>query len=213
MAKSPPSTPFYWNDYFRDTRVLQPASRGIWMDLLCKLHESGRRGEVTLPLASWLQWCSCPQDVFFAAAQDIVVTEVGMIAVSGCDIRASVTLYHDDVTVLVTVKNRRMLRESKARESERLRQQKSRKSRAGHVDGHASVLECHTAPSSSFSSSPSHWEPPSPPLARCVTDQDDPERGDAQRAGRLGRLSESLKGIFDKHLGASGSLAGEGTGS
>src|SRR5689334_10945331 len=162
MAKSPPSSPFYWNDYYRDTRVLQPASRGVWMDMLCKLHEAGRRGDVAMPLQSWLAWCGCPQEVFLAAARDISLTEVGQISIGHCDMSQFVTLYHDDVTVIVTVRNRRMLRESKVRESDKLRQQSSRASRTSHALRHAPVPECHTVPSSSSSSSLSHWEPPNP---------------------------------------------------
>jgi hypothetical protein len=201
MAKSPPSTPFYWNDYYRDTRVLQPASRGVWMDCLCKVHEAGRRGEATMPLASWLQWCGCPLDVFLDALRDIAVTEVGVVLFGHCDMSHSVTLHHTDVTQLVTIKNRRMLRENKVRESERLRQQRHRESRAGHAMCHAPVTAPNMAPSSSSSSSssPSHWEPPNPLAKGAVTSRAE------ESAGRDGPevftgLSGELREIFERNL-------------
>lgn len=195
MAKSPPSSPFYWNDYYRDTRVLQPASRGVWMDMLCKLHESGRRGEVTMPLQSWLAWCGCPQEVFMAAARDISLTQVGSITLGDCDMSHFVTVYHDDVTVLVTAKNRRMLRETKARDSDKLRQQKSRESRAGHTASHATVTAQNSLSSSSFSFSPSHWEPPNPlTKGACVTPAD--EDSERRVKGILEHVSDGLREIF-----------------
>lgn len=209
MAKSPPSSPFYWNDYYRDTRVLQPASRGVWMDMLCKLHEAGRRGDVAMPLQSWLAWCGCPQDVFLAAARDISLTEVGTISIGHCDMSQFVTLYHDDVTVIVTVRNRRMLRESKMRDSDRLRQQSSRASRASLAARHAPVQQSHTVPSSS--SSPSHWEPPNPLTKGAVTAPRE-EEGNRKRDGLMTRMSGTLREVFSRQLGVneSNAVGGEG---
>ena len=211
MAKSPPSSPFYWNDYYRDTRVLQPDSRGVWMDMLCKLHEAGRRGDVSMPLQSWLAWCGCPQDYFLAAARDISLTEVGVITVSGCDMSQSVTLYHDDVTAIVTVKNRRMVRESKVRESDKLRQRSSRASRASHASSNAPVQQSHSVPSSSFSSSPSHWEPPNP-LTKVAVTASSEEDGNQRRDGVMTRMSGTLKQLFGQHLGVKepDAVGGEG---
>lgn len=209
MAKSPPSTPFYWNDYYRDTRVLQPASRGVWMDLLCKLHESGRRGEATMPLQSWLAWCGCPQEVFMAAARDIALTEVGTVAIEHCDMSQVVTLYHDDVTVLVTVKNRRMVRETKARDSDKFRQQRSRESRACHTPSHATVTAPNPLPSSSSSSSLSHWEPPNPLSNGAPLSRSDDEPDTLRPPGGLARLSNEMRELFTKKLGLGSDPLGE----
>lgn len=201
MAKSPPSSPFYWNDYYRDTRVLQPSSRGVWMDLLCKLHESGRRGEATMPLQSWLSWCGCPQEVFWVAMRDIALTEVGVVTVGHCDMSQFVTLYHDDVTVLVTVKNRRMVRETKYRESERLRQARHREKRPSHESSHGGVQHSTPAPSSSFSSSPSHWVPPNPPSEQEGMSRQEEPLDDERKAGGLARLSGELRDLFLRNVG------------
>lgn len=144
MAKSPPSSPFYWNDYYRDTRLLSPTARGIWMDILCLLHESGRRGKMTLTMEQWLRWVTCPQALFEQSLQEIHEQEVG-----------DVTFGHNQVTPYVTVENRRMSREEKSRKDDRLRKQRERGH--GHVTGNVTppVTRFSTAPSSSSSSSSS----------------------------------------------------------
>lgn len=165
------------------------------MDVLCKLHETGRRGRAALSLKAWMQWCSCPPEVFLAALHEIATTEVGFVEVGGCDIRSGVTLPHMDVTAMVTVSNRRMIRESKARESDRLRQQKHRTDPARHAVGHGSVQDGHTVPSSSSSSSPSHWEPPNPLVKGAVLSRSDDEP-EKTRPGGLAGLSDALRELF-----------------
>lgn len=209
MAKSPPSTPFYWNDYYRDTRVLSPAARGIWMDILCRLHESGRRGEMTLPLSAWISWCSCPQDVLEAAFREIAGTEVGIIRVNQTDLFASVPFGPLDVPLYVTVVSRRMVREEKYRESERLKKKRQRCPADVPPSVPFNVLACPPVPSSSSSSSSSDENPPTP-LARGVLaapgeeESDRPDRAEGtMRSGRgFTALSSGLREIF------AGKLAG-----
>jgi hypothetical protein len=154
MAKSPPSSPFYWNDWYRDTRLLSPAARGIWMDILCLLHESGRRGHMELDLQKWVRWCGCPQDVFLTSLDEIEEQEV-----------ADVTKRNNDVTLYITVKSRRMTREEKARNNNNERQTKHRHNGTVTPPVTARVTEKYRAPSSSSSSSssPSDGNPLYPP--------------------------------------------------
>ena len=42
--KKLPYLNLFTGDYIRDTRILSPETRGIWMDLLCLMHDSDRRG-------------------------------------------------------------------------------------------------------------------------------------------------------------------------
>lgn len=198
MSKSPPSTPFYWNDYFRDTRVLSPLARGIWMDMLCRLHESGRRGEITLPLASWLSWCSCSQESFEAAMQEISLTEVGTILVNGGTCPAIVAMSPGLVPVLVTVKSRRMMREEKTRQYEKLRK-RAQRSPAPVPD--AVPVEVHDSPpvpSSSSSSSSSDENPLNLPLRASGTAP--PAEDEGQQPSGLARLSGELRGLFERKL-------------
>lgn len=213
MAKSPPSSPFYWNDYYRDTRVLQPASRGVWMDLLCKLHESGRRGEVTMPLASWLQWCGCPQDHFLAAIRDVALTEVGVVLCDGGDMSRDVPDGPLYVPNMVTVKNRRMVREKTTREYERLKKQNQRRPQSSPQSCPAAVPTCPAAPSSSFSSSPSDWEPPNPLVKGGGLSPDGECEGMGGGGSGLARMSDALKALFMPHLNPPGVPRMEGEGS
>lgn len=204
MAKSPPSTPFYWNDYYRDTRVLSPSARGVWMDILCRLHESGRRGQMTMPLSSWLSWCSCPQDVLEAAFQEISLTEVGIILVDSYAFSVSVPLCPIAVPSLVTVKSRRMMREEKSREDEKLRKQRQRRPAAVPGSVPPNVQACPPVPSSSSSSSSSDEYPLSPPTRGIVSAPrgSDSDR-DSLRDGKGFRgMSDGLRELFGSKLGA-----------
>ncbi len=219
MAKSPPSSPFYWNDYYRDTRVLQPQHRGIWMDVLCKLHESGRRGEVAIPLLSWLAWTGCDQDLFLTAAVDIAVNDVGIVHFDGVDARGhfgdmsrNVPSCPVNVPVMVTVKNRRMVREQNTREYERLKKEKQRVGKTSPRQSRAGVPNCPPVPSSSSSSSSEKERiPPNPPLPGGTATMSRDIRVGGKRVGGLVRLSEGLKKIFYAHLDPPGNPAeGEG---
>ncbi len=44
MPKKLPWMQFCPTDYIKDTRILSLEARAIWMDVLCLMHESGRRG-------------------------------------------------------------------------------------------------------------------------------------------------------------------------
>lgn len=79
MAKSTPSSAFYWNDYYRDTRALSPAAKGIWMDILCRLHESPTRGVLTLSVEHWALWCGCSSDELLAAIIELHESHVTQI--------------------------------------------------------------------------------------------------------------------------------------
>lgn len=48
MRKKLPHIPFYTGDYMKDPQLslCTSATRGIWMDLLCAMHESDRSGEL-----------------------------------------------------------------------------------------------------------------------------------------------------------------------
>ena len=147
MAKLP-AFMFYTGDWLKDPALSKcsPATRGIWTDALCLMHESDRSGilEGTPEQLSRCLRCS-PSDVRAAARE---------LHASGA---ATVTERHG----IVTLVNRRMHREHKERELNRLRQNRAR----GKLDvtpvsrgRHKNV----TSPSSS-SSSISASAPPQAP--------------------------------------------------
>ena len=59
MSGKNPAFQFYPNDYFRDTRVLTPEARGIWMDVLCVLWWTDPFvRKKTLPTGDWARLLS-----------------------------------------------------------------------------------------------------------------------------------------------------------
>lgn len=99
---------FYSGDWLKEPKltVCTPATRGVWMDLLCVMHESGRVSELrgTVEILSRLARCS-PADLSCA------LTELQTTGAADVSERNGV----------VTVSCRRLKREVKAREQTRLR--------------------------------------------------------------------------------------------
>lgn len=146
MAQSPPSSPFYWNDYFRDTRILSLAAKGTWMDILCHLHESATRGSATLTLAQWAGWCGCPQGQFIESIEELQKAGIATVTFRHTKITsispkssASTTDESNGASnlpgnTLITVANRRMVREEHIRKSNALRQERFRGKQRGNDD-------------------------------------------------------------------------------
>lgn len=86
--------------------MCQPATRGIWADMLSVMHEQGRQGVITATREQLarLSRCSVPE-------LDQALTDLTL------NLAAHVTVRNDIVTVL----NRRMYREHKLRDGTRLR--------------------------------------------------------------------------------------------
>lgn len=107
-----PAFQFYPGDWLKDPALslCSPAARGIWMDLLCAMHENGRTGELTGTVEQLARIARCsPSEL------QQYISELSAGA-------ASVTKRNGRVTIT----NRRMAREYKARQDARLRQQQRR---------------------------------------------------------------------------------------
>lgn len=131
MTKKLPAFQFYTGDWMKDPQVSMcaPATRGIWIDLLCAMHDSGQSGEITGTVEQLARLCRCSPDEMTAAIDDLAVT-----------FTADVTKCNGRVTLVC----RRMKKEAKARVSSRLR-----------VAEHRVKRQCNgvvTPPSSSSSS-------------------------------------------------------------
>ena len=113
-----PYMQFYTGDWAKDSAVsmCSPATRGIWIDLICAMHDREQVGNIaaTIPQLSRIARCT-PAEMTEALAE---------LKTSGC---ADVT----DCCGVVTVVNRRMAREYKERNGSRLRMERSRASRNG----------------------------------------------------------------------------------
>lgn len=131
-----PALQFYIGDWLKDPKLsmCSPATRGIWMDLLCAMHELDRSGLITGTTDQLARLCRCTAVEISAAIAELKETKA-----------ADVTERNGNVTVA----NRRMQREAKLREDNNNRVRKHR--------GNAPVTEmkrkCNTPSSSSASAS------------------------------------------------------------
>jgi hypothetical protein len=131
MPTKRPSFQFYTGDWLKDPKLsmCQPLSRGIWIDLLCAMHENEQSGEITGTVGQLSRICRCSPDEMSAALSDLSVTKT-----------ADVTICNE----IVTARCRRMYKEAKERKQGRERVNRFR----GKTDGNTDV----TPPSSSSTS-------------------------------------------------------------
>ncbi len=148
----PPAFQFYVGDWLKDPALTMcsPATRGIWIDLLCAMHESDRSGQLSGTPEQLARVARCTPVQLSHALQEL-----------GDSHTADVT----DRNSIVTLENRRMRREFQARKDAAERQKRHRGK--VEINSHGDVTQKSHPPSSS-SSSPSGRKaktPPSPPAA------------------------------------------------
>jgi hypothetical protein len=115
---------FYTGDWMKDPNLSKcsAATRGIWMDLLCAMHENGRTGIITGTVAELAQMCRCSE-------QEMRYTIVTLRKNEVAEIRKCNAKKQN-----VTVVNRRMNREHKARVAAKLRVQRHRSKSLGNAN-------------------------------------------------------------------------------
>lgn len=125
MSGKLPAIQLYTGDWLKDPNLsmCSAATRGIWMDFLCRAHELGRSGQITGTAEQFARLCRCTAADFVAAADELSTTGT-----------ATVRKQND----LYTITNRRMRRDYEEREGARERKQNSRK-RANVTNGHKNV--------------------------------------------------------------------------
>ena len=120
MSRKLPYMPFYTGDWLKDPflSLCTPATRGVWMDLLCAMHEASRVGSLRGTREQLARLARClPADLDHALT-DLQTTGAACV--------------ESDRNGYVTVTNRRMSREAKERESAALRQSKHRGSKSSN---------------------------------------------------------------------------------
>lgn len=132
-----PSFQFYPGDWLKDPLLMmcEPATRGIYIDLICGMHELDQSGKITGTVSQLARLARCSEAEMVRALENLTETNA-----------ATVTHRNEKVTV----ENRRMSRDYKLREGNNLRQKKYRGN--GEVTG---LSQKCNAPSSSSSSSSS----------------------------------------------------------
>lgn len=126
--------------------MCSPATRGIWIDLICAMWENEESGEIEGTVVQLARAVACFPEEMETALYEL--SETGAADVSARDICVTRHAKLIESNVVVTVVNRRMSRGEKAKQGARLRQQRKRQ-RDG---GHAAVTENSRSPSSSSSS-------------------------------------------------------------
>src|SRR6185312_5173566 len=120
---------FFSGDWLKDPSVSKcsPATRGIWIDFLCVMHESDRSGVITGTREQLARLGRCSAVEIAHAIEELK-----------CTTAADVT----DRNGVVTLVNRRMNREFKQRNSSGLRQSKFRGKETcnAHVTPHKSEV-------------------------------------------------------------------------
>lgn len=140
-----PAFQFYTGDWLKDPQLsmCSPSTRGVWMDLLCAMHELGRCGQVTGTVEQLCRLCRCT-----AAEMSAALTEL----------ESTKTATTSDRNGTVTVICRRMQREYKERVLTNARVRKHR----GLDDVTEEKRRSNDASSSSSSPSPSTANKDSP---------------------------------------------------
>lgn len=145
-----PALMLYTGDWKKDPglTMCSAATRGIWVDLLCAMHDEDRCGKVAGTVAQLARVARCSEPEMSAAIDELSRTKT-----------ADVTLCHENVTLI----NRRMFREFRERKSSHERQKRRRGGDTSR-DCHADVTEMLRPYSSSSSSISSSDIPPNPLL-------------------------------------------------
>lgn len=119
---------FYVSDWLSDPAltVCHPASRGIWIDLLCIMHEKGRTGTISGTATQLAKLSRSSIDELIQALIDLKSNEAAIVEPDPASLlRNAVTVDN----IIITVANKRMQREHKDRVSNALRQQRYRDNR------------------------------------------------------------------------------------
>lgn len=98
-----PHIPLYTGDWMKDTELslCKPATRGVWIDLLCAMHERNRSGELRGTSEQLSRLARCSTVELEAALTDLQTTG------------AALAVYRNDSWLIA---NRRMRREAVTRE-------------------------------------------------------------------------------------------------
>lgn len=104
---------FHTGDWLKDPHLsmCQDRTRGIWIDAIAAMHENSRSGILTGTPSQLSAVCRTTESAFMSAVADLKATGT-----------ASVRVSHGVVTLI----NRRMRREAKEREANRIRKARSR---------------------------------------------------------------------------------------
>lgn len=119
MKPKYPAILFYCGDWLKDPRLssCSPAARGVWLDLICAIHENNNSGEICGTCSQLARMARCTEKEMESALVEIRNTETGIVA------------QHNGI---ITVICRRMRREFNNRKNNRIRQQRYQRKRSNN---------------------------------------------------------------------------------
>ena len=84
-ASKQPYLQLYTGDWLKDPCVSRcsPTARGIWLDLLCAIHELRNSGKITGTPIELARICRCTADEFVDAANELRATKTAVVTVRG----------------------------------------------------------------------------------------------------------------------------------
>lgn len=130
MTSNLPWRKFYYKDFSVDTQVLTVEGCGAWIRILAFMNrDDDPSGTETLSLDGWAKVIGASEEETAAILTELGTKHVANIS-NGCDMSQNVTKSHSDVTVM----SRRLVREHKERNGNKLRKQKQRLSQPCHKD-------------------------------------------------------------------------------
>ena len=120
MASKLPAIMLYTGDWKKDPCLSKcgPATRGIWWDILCAMHDDNRSGILTGTPLELARICRCNVAQLNRASNELKRTKT-----------ADVTFCNGEITFC----NRRMKREADGRESTKMRVKKHREKKPKHL--------------------------------------------------------------------------------
>lgn len=120
-----PAIMFYTGDWMKDPHLAMcsPATRGIWIDMICLMHENSESGRLAGDLGGLSRACRCTPEQLYDALRELHQYRAAEVTVLPDD-----TESHQPVTIL----SRRMVREYEQR---KYNAEKQKRHRAKQGDG------------------------------------------------------------------------------
>lgn len=126
MGKNP-AFQYYPSDFDRDTAAVSLSARGAWITLMNAMWFTQNRGEITLPIVGYARLLGATVEQTVASLNELIEFDVcDAFSEQGREERIT-ALHVTDSNAKITLVNRRMDREEKARKSTSLRVAKFRK--------------------------------------------------------------------------------------
>lgn len=114
---------FFYADWLKDTRILSPEAKGVWIDLVCFLWDSETRGTLTHTLDEWGRILGILPEKLNTIFLELENAKICNFAHRNHESNAKNNAY-------VTLSSRRILKEERLRENTKKRVGRYRQSNA-----------------------------------------------------------------------------------